>query len=517
MIIRKPYAFLIKNFKKIHIFLLILSFFVAYKIYDCNKFINEFMKLGVYDLYKDPITNHISAFMLWSIFFLFAGSGAFIILLMHKKKPWKIYLIPFIEYLSLFLILNMIKSFFASFNSDVEVTDIRFARDMLMFFMIAQLPAIGVFIIRTFGLDIKKFNFNSDQEFLELSEEDREEIEISFSVDFNTIKRLYKRLIRNLNYFYIEHKIICKVAIAILVVIIVKNTYTFIFVTNRVYKAGQLYNANGYSIIIKNAYYTNKDYKGNVISNSSSFVLVEMYVKNNSSPRKLYLDNFHLKNKNNDYVSSHKMYADEFYDIGKTYESIMEMNRGEELNFYIVYKVDKKLPKNGFVMYYQELGYNNKLRKIKLNVKDISKVTNNKNELKVGEDLNINILGVEDTISIDKYEFVDKFYFKTSRCESTTCGFVEKLYTEDEKNKVLKLEFASLVYESKDMINLFEKHVKISYMDTLGEMKEYDAKFAVKGYYGKYIFLVVPNTIAESEKVNLLFSFRDKNYVYNLK
>ena len=57
MIIRKPYAFLIKNFKRIHIVLLLLSLFVAYKVFDVSSFVNEFMKFGTYDYFKDPITN----------------------------------------------------------------------------------------------------------------------------------------------------------------------------------------------------------------------------------------------------------------------------------------------------------------------------------------------------------------------------------------------------------------------------------------------------------------------------
>ena len=48
-------------------------------------------------------------------------------------------------------------------------------------------PAIAIFFMRTFALDIGKFNFNSDKEFLELSDEDREEIEINFDIDINTL------------------------------------------------------------------------------------------------------------------------------------------------------------------------------------------------------------------------------------------------------------------------------------------------------------------------------------------
>ena len=60
MIIRKPYAFLIKNFKKIHVLLLLLSLFVAYKTFGVSKFVNDFMQFGVYDIFKDPITKYIT-------------------------------------------------------------------------------------------------------------------------------------------------------------------------------------------------------------------------------------------------------------------------------------------------------------------------------------------------------------------------------------------------------------------------------------------------------------------------
>ena len=71
MIIRKPYAFLIKHFKKIHVFLLILGIFVTYKLIKISGFVNEFMRLGTYDLFSDPITNHITWYLTLAIFLLF--------------------------------------------------------------------------------------------------------------------------------------------------------------------------------------------------------------------------------------------------------------------------------------------------------------------------------------------------------------------------------------------------------------------------------------------------------------
>ena len=162
MIIRKPFAFLIKNFKKIHIVLLLLSLFVAYKIIDVNLFVNDFMKLGAYDLYADPISNHISLFMLISVVLLSFGSFVLVILLKYKNKPWKTYLIPLIVYVSLFLILNMIKSFFKTYTIDVETTDLRFSRDLLVIFVVLQLPAIAILLSKPV-IEFAYVNLNSEK------------------------------------------------------------------------------------------------------------------------------------------------------------------------------------------------------------------------------------------------------------------------------------------------------------------------------------------------------------------
>ena len=110
------------------------------------------------------------------------GCLSLLLLLKHKNKPWKLYLIPLFNYIFLYFVLSIIKNFFKTYSITVDAADLRFARDLLFIFVVLQLPVVGIFIMRTFGLDIYKFNFNMDEEFLQLSEEDREEIEISIDV-----------------------------------------------------------------------------------------------------------------------------------------------------------------------------------------------------------------------------------------------------------------------------------------------------------------------------------------------
>ena len=73
--------------------------------------------------------------------------------------------------------------------------------------------------MRLLGMDINKFHFTSDEEFLEMSEEDREQVEIRVKVDKNIFIRFYKRIARNLNYFYLEHKRICNTIFGIIIIV----------------------------------------------------------------------------------------------------------------------------------------------------------------------------------------------------------------------------------------------------------------------------------------------------------
>ena len=516
MIIRKPYAFLIKNFKKIHIFLLILSIYVAYKLVDVSGFVVEFMKFGTYDFFKDPITKHINFLMIFSTIMLIVGSLSLAILLRYKKKPYKLYLIPTLIYLVLLFVLNMVKGFFNIYSIDVETTDLRLSRDLLIIFLIVQMPAIYIYIMRVFGLDISKFEFNSSTEYLQLSEEDREEVEINVSFDKNTLKRVFKRFTRNVNYIYQEHKLICKIIISLIFFVVAFGMYKSIFVTNKVYKQGQYYNANGYTIKINNAYFTDKDYKGDVITSKSNFVIIDLSIKNNYSTRKINLENFHLKNATEDYVTTNKVYSLEFNDLGITYDNVKELKNEETLNCIIVYKVSNKLKKNKFVLYYQELNDNNKLRKIKLNLNDLRNISQDTN-LSLGDDIVVSNGAKQENVSFDYYTITDSITYSTRSCNSMGCSNSNEIFSTDGSYKILEIDFSSDEMGAKNMIDFLDKYGRIIYKDSSGTEEEIKVKNPIsKQYYGKVVFISVPNEISNASEIKFKFVIRNKSYIYKL-
>lgn len=518
MIIRKPYAFLIKNFKKIHIALLIVSLYLAFKVIEINSFVNEFMNLGIYDLYANPITNHITFFMNVAIIFMIVGCSALLLLLRHKNKPWKLYLFPLVNYIFLFFMMFVIKGFFKSYSVSVDAADLRFARDLLVIFVIVQLPLVGIFIVRTFGLDINKFNFNSDEEFLQLSEEDREEIEISIDIDVNTFKRFFRRFLRNISYVYEEHKLISRVIIGIISFVLIANIYTLVFVTNKSYEETDNYNYNGFTIKVNNSYFTNKDYKGDVISKNNNFVIVNFTIKNNSKEsRNFDTSRFHLKASNLDYTTTESIFGEEFYDLGKTYTTISKINQDEAINFIIIYKVDSKINKDKFVLFFQEKDNKSILRKIKLKLIDLNE-TKQEEEYKIGDSVKIDILNKEDDISIDSSTLVDSFDYSLRKCVVSQCYSESTYYLSPDGSKTLILEFASNIWESTEIVDFLGKCAKIKYKDSDGMERELNINFAVKkNYFGKVSYITVPKEIENSDILQLIIKLRNRKIKYYLK
>ena len=515
MIIRKPYAFLIKNFRKVHAFLLIVGLYVFIKLLDVSNFVNEFMSLGAYDYFNNPITKHITVFLYLAIGVLIIGTFALLLLLQRKGKPWKIYLIPFIEYIALIFVLGMINSFFSHYNNTIATTDLRLSRDLLVMAIILNLAAIAIYGMRVLGMDLNKFNFTSDQEFLELSEDDREEIELRVKFDKNIFLRFFRRIARNLNYFYLEHKLICNAIFTIIGVVILFNLFKFAFVTNRTYSEGDFYSANGYTIKINKSYFTDKDCAGNVISKRSNFIVVDLTIENKAAPRTVNLENFHLKNGVSDYTTTDKTYEKEFADFGSAYDSVKELKRDETSNIIIIFKVDKDLKINNFALFYQENG--GILRKIKLDVTDISKIKD-VGEFKLEDEIDLDIKPKAEKISFDKYEITKSTPYSVRYCGSDTCRVEKETYIAEAGYSVLKIEFSSLNFEGKDMVDFLADYGKIVYIDNSKMEHSVEFKYPIKKKaLGKTVFTRVPEDISQAQEIKIVLNVRDKKYTYKLK
>ena len=177
MIIRKPYAFLIKYFKIIHIAIFILLSILLFKLRAIYMFFKNYLLTGTY-IYVSNMASKYIGFPLILISIILIGAFLLIFLLMKQKKKPIIYYLSALIYASLcFISFIILTSVFSSLEfSSLSNRTIALLRDLSMILYYADFIFIIVSFIRGFGFDIKKFNFDKDLQVLDITEKDREEI-----------------------------------------------------------------------------------------------------------------------------------------------------------------------------------------------------------------------------------------------------------------------------------------------------------------------------------------------------
>ena len=518
MIIRKPYAFLIKNFRKIHIFLLLLCCYVYYKNMQTRSFVSEFLQLGTYDSYNEPITDYASPLAIISLLMIIVLSTALVVMLRHKKKPWKLYVISVLSYTFMLIVFLFTISYFASYETGTGTTTIRAISDLLFMSALPQYIVIIVWLIRIFGIDLNKFDFKSDQEYLELSNEDKEEMEISIDIDKESFKRTYKRLKRNIGYFYQEHKLIVHIIIVISLIAGITSAYNYIFIVHKSYKEGDIIQSSGYTITVHHSYFTNKDFRGEVISEKSNFIVLDITIKNNTSERTVNFNRFHIMNGKNNYSQTYRTYATDFQDLGTTYDKLTLKN-GESKRLIMIYKVDKELDPSKFVLYYQELDNNNPyLRKIKLNMEDLTKIT--KQEVKMLKEKETIAIGDKKvSFTIENYDLKVQIAYNQRVCASNNNCYSKSTVLDSKQGKLfLEIFFTSSDFDGKEFVDFSKEYGKIEYIDNKGKLQELSIVNAVnRNYDGNYMYLEVPSNLQEASMIRLIYTVRNNGYTYRLK
>lgn len=518
MIIRKPYAFLIKNFRKIHIFLFVLCGYVYYKSIQTRSFISEFLQLGTYDSYYEPVTKYASLLAILFMIVIIGLSLLLVIVLRHKKKPWKLYLLPVLSYSFLLVIFVLAISFFNSYESGMGTTTIRAINDLVFMATIPQYLIFIILLIRIFGVDLNKFDFKSDQEYLELSSDDREEVEINIDIDKESFKRTFKRLKRNIGYFYLEHKFIIHVFVVILVFTSIFSIYRYVFIVHKSYTQGDNVQSSGYSIDIHHSYFTDKDYHGKIISKDSNFVVLDLTITNNSVERTVNFNRFHVMNGTKNYSQTYRTYGVEFQDLGQTYDKLVLKN-GQSKRLLLVYKVAKDLDPSKFVLYYQELD-NNKpyLRKIKLNMEDLSVIKKEKVKV-LREEVTINMGDDKKSFSIDDYALLNQATYNTRVCSGDyNCYSKQNILPAQEGKLFLQILVVSDTFDGKDFVDFSMEYGKIVYIDSKGKKQELSMVDGIKkSYDGNIVYFEVPNTLQEASVIRLVYTVRNKEYTYRLK
>ena len=508
MILRKPYALLIQYFQRIHLILILLCAYIFYKITYLRTFVADFLQTESYNAYYEPISDYINVGVILAIIIVVVISIVLIVLLHYKKKPWKIYLIPIIEYTFMFGVLFFIRNYFNSFNELSTITPIMAGRDFLNIIYFPQFVIFIIFGIRFLGIDLKKFGFKEDEEYLDIKEEDREEFEVNIEFDKDKITRNIRKFIRNVKYVYFEHRLICNSIIIIFFISITGYTYYYFGILHRTYREGNTFSANYYDITVNSSYLTNRDSRGDVISNNRDYLVVNITVKNNSSSRSINLDRFRVMNRSEEFHYATRLYSN-FEDLGNAYNN-RDLAPGSSVTFILVYKVPKDLDHDKYVLYYPDVTNGVLVRKIKLNVKDVREL-NTKEEVQITETMTF---PNKNTFIVNNFLVTNETTYSRYACNNNGCGMMELPL--NSTNKILEISFVSNKFTGESFIDFSDIYAKIRYEDNEGKMHSITARSLLDNYNGNYAYYSLPSDMKDDGVLDLIFTFRNEQYIYHL-
>lgn len=504
MILRKPYAFLIKHFKLIHLILTGLYILLALKVNNLLKYYNNFIA-GTES--KLNAINYVTNYYLIAIIASIIICLIIYALMRYKKKPKLLYLILIALYLVVVVIINI--SYNGLNEIYISVLDIktqRLNRDLLRIILIFQYISICFTLVRGLGFDIKKFNFKEDINELELDITDDEEVELTLG-NTNGIERKARRSLRELTYYYKENKLFINVIIILIVVILASTITINREVINKVYNENEQVSTDNYNFSILNTYITNKSYSGQVITNTdTSFLIAKIAISSKIGESKLNTSNIILKANNNTYTINQKYYNN-FIDLGtsykgqsitstKTYLFIFNISN-EDINkkMQIIYAGDKKI-------------------NIKpINIDEVNKTENYK--LTQSIDLSTTPLGVGN-LTINSYEINNKFeYLYNYEVNGKT--YTSKINITSPNKTIINLKLNYQIPEVFTIYEFISNYGKIKYKVNDQEYTVAMLTNKTPGSYTEGLYLEIDKELANASNIWLELTIRNKKYIYNLK
>ena len=530
MILKKPYAFLIKNFRIIHIILtaVIVGINIFYR--NINSFFSGYIKgtiietIGLAPKYIDPL--------LYFLLIIVIAFALIMFLLMRKKqKPTLFYIMLFIYYLVLLIMIIVA----ASVMKSIETTSLtqqasRAYRDIYLIVSIPRYYFLVISIIRGIGFDVKKFNFNKDLEELEIKNEDNEEFEFVLGTDSYKYKRKIRRTLRELKYYILENKFIFSIIVGVVFTVTVGSIVVHNSILNKTYKVGNAGTIGTFTYNMVGAYETKYDYNGKLIDKDKKYLILDMIITNRSNtPQALNNVSMFLK-AGNDSIYNMPSLKNYFIDFGKAYLH-NEISSNSTNNYILIFELNDKTNYNN---YYLNILKNIETKKgetfynyTKFKVKPT--ILNNTPavlEKKINEVMyfGANIFK-ETNLTFKSAEIKASYEYKYEICNNDDCTEYYDIVAPDNsaENSLLILNYK---LDIKDNIGVkqtttsdksfFDKFLKIEY-NYYGKIVSKNINSKIVKKLDNMVFIEIPKTALRSDIVNLLISGRNYKYYMNLK
>ena len=527
MILKKPYAFLIKSFRFIHIILTVLINYLLYSTYNIYSFFSRYVE-NVYATLSDAVpSNYINIFMILISVLIIAFSLAMHLLMRKKEKPKTLYTVLTVYYMVYLVAIVLCFSLFKSLDSStLSLKNAMIYRDVTLIFMLPQFIFVLFSLIRGLGFDIKKFNFSKDLKELNLSDSDNEEFEFVLGLDTYKYTRFMRKKAREFKYYVLENKfaftILASLASVIFVTIIILNFTVY----NKTFNEKQRINANNMILEINNSFLTNLNYKGEKISEDKYFLVVNISFTNNSGAAKvLDLTNYEIIVEDKKIIPTLSMNS-HFVDLGAGYSKEKINNDSEEI-FILVYELTKKQIKKSYILnIIDEIEYNagtmnTKTKKIELtpnrHVQVDEQTTKNLNEHLTMYESVLN----DSSLTINSFQFQNKYTFTYQACIRSGCSTKTDIVKANaSKAKTLLILNGKLNLDANSNF-LKNKKTSLTFFDAFVQIK-YDGKLTsvlnvTPSTLTEQYILEVDDKVTKAKDIDLIITIRNKRYTINIK
>ena len=512
MIIRKPYAFLIKYFKIIHILLFFMMTYLLFKTRNVHTFFADYLKSNVYTLYDNMAFRYISVFAFFIVIVLITFVFLIYFLMKEKKKNRLYYLLAIIFYILSLIYFIVIVNFFSSLEfQSYSKQIIVLYRDISLVMYLGHYFFLAVAFARGFGFDIKKFNFEKDLIDLDISAEDREEVELGKTLDYETVANYARRGKRNISYFFKENSFIINTFIIVLVLVLSTSFIINNFIVNRVYKENTKITMNGYSFVVNSSYITNKDKYGKENKEGIYYLVVDFNVYTESeTPFKL--NTSHRVKVGKEYYYISKDITSKINDFGTVYKN-QNIVKDKDNHYLYVFEIPKKISSAVFELYSSQTVnggvMNVKYKKIKLNPYKFKE--KNIGDYKVNNDVPLkNTYLKKGSLNIKNFEILDLENYTYTVCKiEDNCEEKKKALVPSGVNKFLKIE-----YEQNDVSNNLFTYLNIrnkndkNILVTAKNIKN----VTPDNYYQNTILFEVSNKVKDINSIELYFNIRDASF-----
>ena len=349
MIIKKPYAFLIKHFRIIHILLLIPTIYLMFKFNDLASFFRNYADVGNKTLELTIAGSYITKFTYVALFFMLISNLTIFLLMKSKKKPTIYYGLNILYYIYLTIISIVFYLIISELETrTLDATIVNFIRDIAGLTVIPLYAIIAVTITKGIGFNFKSFRFERNGD-LQITDEDDEEVELKLgNGSFNT-KKTAVHTLRELKYYVLENKFVFTCIGFFLAFIIVISLYMNYQVYNKRYNSNQAFALDNFTMTLKESYITDVDYSGRIINKDNYYLVVKLAIYNKSN-KAVSIDksNFRVYF-DNKYLFPNYDRSNRFIDVGKPYQGELIYEKASD-DYVLVYEIDESMIRSEYKM-----------------------------------------------------------------------------------------------------------------------------------------------------------------------